>query len=84
MMPKLKRNVLEFNTHTEMLVLSLQINRAEAPNLLHQLFPAYLSCSDKKHTEYMGNKQNKFGEGGKDKRDITIVTSQVQVQDVGR
>ena len=83
MMAKLKHNVLKFNTHVWMLVLSLQRNRAEAPNLLHQLFPAYLSCSDKKHTEYMGNKQNKFEEGGKDKRDRTIVTNQVQVQDVG-
>ena len=32
----------------------------------------------------MGNKQNKFEEGGKDKRDRTIVTNQVQVQDGGR
>ena len=65
LMAKLKHNVLKFNTQVEMLVLSLKRNGAEAPDLLHQLFPAYLSCPDKKITEYMGTKQNKFEEGKK-------------------
>ena len=65
LMTKLKHNVLTFNTQVEMLVLSLKRNGAEAPDLLHQLFPAYLSCPDKKFTEYMGTKQNKFEEGKK-------------------
>ena len=63
LMVKLKHNVLKFNTQVEMLVLYLKRNGAEASDSLHQLFPAYLRCPDKKFTEYMGNKQNKFEEG---------------------
>ena len=56
MMAKLKHNVLRFNTHVEMLVLPLERNGAEDPDLLRQLFPAYLSCPDKISTEYKGSK----------------------------
>ena len=65
LMTKVEHNVLTFNTQVEMLVLSLKRNGAEAPDLLYQLFPAYLSCPDKKFTEYMGTKQNNFEEGKK-------------------
>ena len=43
--------------------LNLRRNGSSAPDLLHQIFPAYLVCPDKQFYDYIVAKYNKFKEG---------------------
>ena len=60
LMGKLSHNVEKFNSNVLSIVLALKRKGATAPDLLHQLFPAYLHCPDKNFAIYVGSKRDKF------------------------
>ena len=64
LMGKLSHNVEKFNSSVLAIVLALKRKGATAPDLLHQLVPAYLHCPDKNFAIYVGSKRDKFEEGG--------------------
>ena len=62
-MVKLGHNVSKFNDHVLAIMTTLTRNGSNAPDLVHQLFPAYLVCPDKEFTGYIKDKKNSFEEG---------------------
>ena len=62
-MVKLGHNVSKFNDHVLAIMATLTRNGSSAPDLIHQLFPAYLVCPDKEFTGYIKDKKNAFEEG---------------------
>ena len=63
LMVRLIHNVSKFNSRFISTSLNLKRNGSSAPDLLHQLFPAYLVCPDKQFHDYNRAKQDKFEEG---------------------
>ena len=63
-MGKLAHNIEKFNSHVLGIIISLKRKGATAPDLLLQLFPAYLSCPDKQFGSYIGEKRDRYEEGG--------------------
>ena len=63
LMHRLTHNVSKFNSRVISTSLSLKRNCSSDPDLLHQLFPAYLVCLAKMFHGYIVAKQSKFEEG---------------------
>ena len=63
LMVQLTHNVSKLNLRVISTSLNLKRNGSSAPDLLHQLFPVYLVCPDKKFHDYIRAKQDKFEEG---------------------
>ena len=61
-MLRLIHNVSKFNARVMMTMLNLRRNGSSAPDLLYQLFPAYLVCPDKQFHNYIRAKQDLFEE----------------------
>ena len=63
LMVELGHNVSKFNSQVLTVTRLLRRNRSSAPELLCQLFPAYLACLDVVLHAYITLKQNRFEEG---------------------
>ena len=63
LMVMLTLNVIKFNSRVISTAHNLKHNSSSPPNLLHQLFPAYLIYPNKQFHNYIVLKQNKFKEG---------------------
>ena len=63
LMLRLVHNVSKFNERVIKTSLNLRMNGSSAPDLLSQLLPAYLVCSDKQFHNYIREKQDLFEEG---------------------
>ena len=63
LMVRLTHNVSKFNSSLLATMNNLKRNAFLAPNLLYQLFPAYMSCPNSKFHDYITLKQSKFEEG---------------------
>ena len=62
-MVKLTHNLSKFNSRVINIKHNIKHNGFSAPDLLLQLFPAYLVCLDKQFHDYIVEKRNKFEEG---------------------
>ena len=63
LMARITHNMSKFNSLILSATNSLKRNESSAPDLLHQLFQAYLPCPNNKFHDYFTLKQNKFDEG---------------------
>ena len=63
LMTKMGNNIEKFNQCVLSKVIGLRRMGSDCPDLLHQLFPAYLACPDKAFNRYVESKQSEFEDG---------------------
>ena len=63
-MTSLKFNVEHFNQEVARILATLRNHGETAPDLIHQLFPAYESCPDKTFNGYITNLRHTFEDNG--------------------